>query len=101
MIQVGAGLHFKSSVNYVGNNTLIVTRYFADHAALKAYDKIIVNREEEYAANTLWVNEVLITPKGFADTKAKLEKLGLKILELDVSEMQKMDGGLTCLSLRF
>ena len=101
VIPVGAGLHFKSSVNYVGKNTLIVTRDFSKHEALKAYDKIVVNREEEYAANVLWVNDYLLVPRGFPDTKTKLEALDLEIIELDVSEMQKMDGGLTCLSLRF
>ncbi len=101
MIQVGAGLHFKSSVNYVGNDTLIVTRDFTNHEALKAYDTIIVNREEEYAANVLWINDYLIVPRGFPDIKAKLKTLDLEIIELDVSEMQKMDGGLTCLSIRF
>jgi dimethylargininase len=40
-------------------------------------------------------------PKGFPGTKTKLQSLGLPIIELDVSEMQKMDGGLTCLSIRF
>ena len=101
MIPVGAGLHFKSSVNYVAQNALIVTRDFADHEALKAYEKIVVNREEEYAANVLRVNDYLLVPRGFPDTKTKLSALDLKIIELDVSEMQKMDGGLTCLSLRF
>ncbi len=100
-IQVGAGLHFKSSVNYVGKNCLLVTRDFANHEALTAYDKIIVNKEEEYAANVLWINDYLLAPKGFPDTKAKLKALDLEIIELDVSEMQKMDGGLTCLSIRF
>ncbi len=101
MIPVGAGLHFKSSVNYVAPNTLIVTRDFADHEALTAYEKIVVNREEEYAANVLRVNDYLLVPRGFPDTQTKLRALDLEIIELDVSEMQKMDGGLTCLSLRF
>ena len=101
MIQVGAGLHFKSSVNYVGKNTLIVTADFANHRALKAYDKIIVSAEEQYAANVLWINDYLLAPRGFSDTTTKLKALDLEIIELDVSEMQKMDGGLTCLSLRF
>ena len=100
-IQVGAGLHFKSSVNYVGKNSILVTEDFAGHEALGAYDRIIINKEEEYAANTLWINDVLITPKGFPATRAKLDILGLEIIELDVSEVRKMDGGLTCLSLRF
>jgi len=100
-IQVGAGLHFKSSVNYGGKNSILVTRDFTSHAALKGYGKIIVNKEEEYSANTLWINDHLLMPKGFPGTKTKLKRLGLPIIELDVSEMQKMDGGLTCLSIRF
>ncbi len=101
IIPVGAGLHFKSSVNYAGKNTLIVTRDLASHTALEGYDKIVVSKKEEYAANILWANDYLIVPRGFADTKKKLSALNLEIIELDVSEMQKMDGGLTCLSIRF
>jgi dimethylargininase len=61
----------------------------------------MVGNEESYAANTLWINDHLLMPKGFPRTKTKLKRLGLPIFELDVSEMQKMDGGLTCLSIRF
>jgi dimethylargininase len=100
-IQVGARLHFKSSVNYVGKNSLLVTQDFASHEALNATDKIIVDKEEEYSANTLWINDHLLMPRGFPGTKTKLKSLDLPIIELDVSEMQKMDGGLTCLSIRF
>ena len=100
-IPVGAGLHFKSSVNYVGKNTVIVTQDFAQHPSLSAYEKIVVHPEETYAANTLWINDHLLVAKGFPNTIKKLEVLGLPIIELDVSEMQKMDGGLTCLSIRF
>jgi dimethylargininase len=100
-LQVSAGLHFKSSVNYAGNNTLLITECFSGHKAFGEYNKIIVNRAEEYAANVLWINGHLLIPKGFPDTKTKLETLDLNIIELDVSEMRKMDGGLTCLSIRF
>jgi len=100
-IPVGAGLHLKSSVNAVADNTLLVTADFAIHPAFKSYDRIIVEAEEAYAANTLRVNDHLLVPRGFPRTAEKLFRLGLKIIELDVSEMQKMDGGLTCLSIRF
>jgi dimethylargininase len=100
-IPVGAGLHLKSSINYLGNNTLIVTEEFAHKEALKGYDKIIVDVDEVYAANTLWINDHLLTPKGFPNTRKKLDALGLEIIELDMSEARKMDGGLTCLSIRF
>ena len=100
-VEVGAGLHFKSSVNYLGQNHILVTQAFRKHPALSRYDKIIVDRKEEYAANTLWINDHLLIPSGFPRTREKLSRLGQKIIELDVSEMQKMDGGLTCLSIRF
>jgi len=98
---VDSGLHLKSSVNYIGKNRLLITDTFADCEEFKDYDTIIINETEEYAANTLFINNTLITPKGFPSTIKKLKSTGFDIIELDVSEMRKMDGGLTCLSLRF
>ena len=100
-VAVGAGLHFKSSVNYVGKNTLLVTGDFAGHEQLKGYDTIVVDRTESYAANTLFINDHLLIPRGYPDTRKKLEGLGFEIIELDTSEVRKMDGGLTCMSIRF
>lgn len=100
-VPVGAGLHFKSSVNYVGRNTLLVTPDFAGKEQLKRYDQIVLDRAETYAANTLLVNEHLLIPAGYPKTQQQLERLGLKMVELEISEVRKMDGGLTCMSLRF
>jgi dimethylargininase len=100
-IGVKAGLHLKSSVNYVGKNTLLITEDLADQDAFSDYEKIVLERGEEYAGNTLLINDHLIMPKGFPKTKKKLLAVGYEIIELDVSEVQKMDGGLTCMSLRF
>ncbi len=100
-VPVAAGLHFKSSVNAVGRNTLLTTQAFADHPALAGFHRIVVSPQEEYAANTLHVNGHLIMPAGFPDTFKRLQALGEPVIELDTSEFRKMDGGLTCLSLRF
>jgi len=100
-VLVEAGLHLKSSVNYIGQNTLLITERLAGRNEFKGYDKIIVDKTEEYAANTLLINNSLITPKGFPNTMKKFEPRGFDIIELDVSEVRKMDGGLTCMSLRF
>ncbi len=100
-IPVEAGLHFKSSVNFVGKNTLLVTEEFSNHKALDGFDKIVVDRAESYAGNTLLINERLLIPKGFPKTFEKLASLGFEMIALDMSEFQKMDGGLTCLSIRF
>jgi len=100
-ISVGEGLHLKSSVNFVGKNTLILTPPFQSLNLFDGFDKIVLDEKEAYAANTLWVNDSLIMPEGFPAAKEKLSRMGLPIIELDVSEVAKMDGGLTCLSLRF
>lgn len=100
-VNVEAGLHLKSSVNCIGHHTLLITERFADHKEFKNYDTIIVDKAEEYAANTLLINNSLITPKGFPFTRKKLGTMAHAIIELDISEARKMDGGLTCMSLRF
>lgn len=100
VIEVAAGLHLKSSLNFVGNNTMLVTADFAGHPAIAGFDQIVCPAGEEYAANTLLMNGTLIMPTGYARTRTLLEPLGLPIVELDTSEYRKMDGGLTCLSLR-
>jgi dimethylargininase len=100
-VAVGAGLHFKSGVTYVGGNTLLVTTDFAHSEQLKGYDQIVTESIEDYAANTLLVNEHLLMPAGFPRTRKQLESLGFKIIELETSEVRKMDGALTCMSIRF
>ena len=100
-ISVGEGLHLKSSVNFVGKNTLILTPPFQNLDLFDGFAKIVLDEAETYAANTLRVNDSLIMPAGFPATKEKLSSVGLPIIELGVSEIAKMDGGLTCLSLRF
>ena len=99
-VPVEVGLHLKSSINYVGKNTLLLTAPFQNLVLFDSYTRIILDEKEVYAANTLWINNTLIMPKGFPIARKKLSALNLPIIELDVSEVAKMDGGLTCLSLR-
>jgi dimethylargininase len=100
-VPVARGLHFKSSVNGRGGKVLLMVEEFAKRPELASYRRIVVPPEEAYAANTLWVNGTLITPRGFPKTRARLDALNVPVVELDASEARKMDGGLTCMSLRF
>lgn len=99
-IPVAAGLHLKSSVNLVGPNTLVLTRSFAARAELADFEQIVVDEAEAYAANTLWVNDHLLVAAGFPKLAKTLRDRGFEVIELDMSEVAKMDGGLSCLSLR-
>jgi len=101
ILPVGEGLHLKSSINYLGQERVLVTQDFVDLEILAGFEKVIAPDEEVYAANTLWINDTLLTPHGFPKTHALLMDAGLPVIEMPASEMEKMDGGLTCLSLRF
>jgi dimethylargininase len=100
-IPLAAGLHLKSSVNGLAEDTLLVTAEFAGRSELAGFAKIVVPDGEEYAANTLWINGTLLTPEGYPRTRELLLGMGYSLVELATSEMRKLDGGLTCLSLRF
>jgi len=100
MVSVEKGLHLKSSVNHLGGRLLLVSPEYADHEAFRSHEKIVVEEEERGASNVLRVNDHLIMHPGFPRTRARLGRLGLPILEVDVSEARKMGGGLTCMSLR-
>lgn len=99
-VPVAAGLHFKSSVNEVGE-ALLVTSDFLNRPELSGHECLAVPAGEEYAGNVLGINDHLLVPAGFPGVHGLLEGRGHKLVVLEMSEMQKMDGGLTCLSLRF
>jgi dimethylargininase len=100
-VPVESGLHLKSSVNTLGGVNLAVTPDFSSRKEFRGYDLLVLDPGEEYAANVLWINGTLLIPAGSPRARQKYERLGLPILEIETSEMRKMDGGLTCLSLRF
>ena len=100
IVDVPEALHFKSSVNFVDENTLLVTQtcYWLD--CLSDYRKLVVQEGEEYSANVVWINGTLLIPAGYPGTRRLLAENGFQAIEMPVSEISKMDGGLTCLSLR-
>jgi dimethylargininase len=94
-------LHLKSGVSYIGNNTLVVMEEMAGWEAFAGYELIRVAGEECYAANCVRVNDRVLVAAGYPRVSAELTARGFDPLVLDMSEFRKMDGGLSCLSLRF
>ena len=99
-IPVQTVLHLKTGITYIGKNTVLAIDEFKEHHAFRKFTTIAV-ASEDYAANCLVINDTLLTPTGFPRTKKKLQSLGYNILEVPMSEFQKMEGGLTCLSLLY
>jgi dimethylargininase len=94
-------LHLKSGVTYLGEGRFAAIEALAGHAALRGAEVFVVEAEESYASNCLRVNDRVLFPLGFPRLAERLSLAGYRLELLDVSEFQKMDGGLTCLSLRF
>ncbi|MCP5063048.1 MAG: N(G),N(G)-dimethylarginine dimethylaminohydrolase [Ignavibacteriae bacterium] len=94
-------LHLKTGVAYLENNNLLAYGEFLDEEELNNFNIIEIDEDESYAANCIWVNNHVVVPKGFPKTRDKIVNAGYSIIEVDVSEFRKLDGGLSCLSLRF
>jgi dimethylargininase len=65
------------------------------------YHILEIDEQESYAANCIWVNGRVLVAKGYPHTSKTISESGYPVIELDVSEFRKLDGGLSCLSLRF
>ena len=94
-------LHLKSGISSLGNRTLVVMDEMAGNPLFQGYELIRVAKTESYAANCVRVNDRVLVPAGYPLLLADLVRHGFHPLELEMTEFQKMDGGLSCLSLRF
>lgn len=94
-------LHLKSGISHVEGNTLVVMEEMASNPQFSRFELIRVASEESYGANCVRVNDRVLVAEGFPKLTADLRDRGFRPLTLNMSEFRKMDGGLSCLSLRF
>lgn len=100
-IQLEEYLHLKTGVAYLENRVMVACGELLDQPDLESFTILPIPEEESYAANCIWINGTVLVAQGFPQTSRIVQDAGYPILELDVSEFQKLDGGLSCLSLRF
>lgn len=101
VVEFSGMLHLKSGISYLENNTILAIESFSRHPAFSAFNAIPVPDEESYAANSLWINDTVLVPVGYPETLKNIQDAGYNTIGLDMSEFRKLDGGLSCLSLRF
>ena len=94
-------LHLKTGVAYLENNNLLAFGELLAVEEFKNFNIIKVDEDESYSANCIWINDKVVVPNGFPRTRDKINEKGYKTIDIDVSEFRKLDGGLSCLSLRF
>jgi dimethylargininase len=94
-------LHLKSGIAYLGNTRLAVTDNFVGQPQFSEYELVRLNTGEEYAANCVVINDSVLIAAGFPAFEHTLKSLGYRTVPINMSEFQKLDGGLSCLSLRW
>lgn len=94
-------LHLKSGLAYLGGERLLLAETLPQHEEFRRYELTYLGSVEQYAANCVALNGKVLVAAGFDTMKKHLEDLGYQTIALEMSEFQKMDGGLSCLSLRF
>jgi dimethylargininase len=97
-VPVSSVLHLKTGVTHLRDHFILISDFAGYFPASKA---IRLDADEAYCANCLFVNDHILMPKGYPRVKSKLLDLGHTVIEIEMSEFRKMDGGLTCLSLLF
>jgi dimethylargininase len=100
-ISVTGCLHLKSAVTLVAPNTFLVQPAWIASAGFGAGTVIEVDPHEPFAANALLVGDGVIYPAAFPRTRERLEARGVRVVTVDVSELQKAEGAVTCCSVVF
>lgn len=100
-VSVRGCLHLKSAVTAVGDETVLINPAWAPTDEFRGFDLIDVDRGEAYGANIVRVMDRLLYSAAFPRTRERLQRRGFEVMTVDVSEIAKAEGGVTCCSLIF
>lgn len=100
-VEVKGCLHLSTACSYVGRQTMLVNGSWVDTSQIGEFDVIEVPPAEPWAANTVVVDDVVLMPDRYPLTRALLEGRGFRVQTVDISELEKAEAGLSCLSILF
>lgn len=100
-VEVRGCLHLKSGACWAGGNVILANRQWIEANRFRDFKIIDVADDEPSAADVLPIGGVLLVPSNFVHTREILEASGIKVRPIDVSELQKAEAGVTCMSLLF
>lgn len=95
------GLHLKSSATFIDEETILTTQACEAAGLFTRFRQLIVTEGEEAGANVLRVNDTLLVGDRFERTNALLDNEGYNLDPLSTEHIGRIDGALTCLSLRW
>ena len=94
-------LHFKTDCSLLDGETILATKRLDASGCFEGYRVLHTAEGEEAAANSIRFNQFVLCPAGFPRTAEMLSNAGYEVVEISNSECAKLDGGMSCLSLRF
>lgn len=94
-------LHLKSAVTCIGDGLLLLQPEWVDASVFGGMRVVRIDPDEPHAANALRVGDAVVYPQNFPRTEARLRDLGIEVHTVDVSELQKAEGAVTCCSVVF
>jgi dimethylargininase len=98
-VAVDGALHLKSACSYLGGDTILANPSWVDVGVFHGFETIAADPAEPWSASVLRTGETLVMPLGFPRTAAGLRGRGWSVVEIDLSELRKAEGGPTCLSI--
>jgi len=94
-------MHIKSHLTYLGKDTVLLNERYVTHPCLELYRKIVLQREESFSANAIALDDVVVMSIRHKKTGELVKEAGFEVIHLNMSEFEKCDGALTCLSIIF
>jgi dimethylargininase len=98
-VEVRGCLHLKSAVTQIGAQTVLINPQWVDRSRFANLDCVEIDPSEPHAANGLMIGDALLYPEAFPRTTERLRRRGLQLELLDLSELAKAEGAVTCCSL--
>ena len=98
-VEMSDCLHLKTAVTRVDDKTLLINTKWVDPANFAGFGLIEIDASEPFAANCLPVQGKIIYPTTFPKTRKRLENKGYEIVPVELSELAKAEGAVTCCSL--
>jgi dimethylargininase len=100
-VEMEGCLHLKTACSYVGRGAVLANRAWVDAGRFDGVEVIDVPPEEPWGANAVAVAGAVVVPASFPQTRALLEARGFDVRAVDVSELQKAEAGVSCMSVLF
>jgi dimethylargininase len=100
-VRVEGCVHLKSGCSYIGRDTMVINPRWVDVRALGGFDYIEVPADEPFGANTITVHDTVIVAASCPRTADAIARAGFSVITVDISEFEKAEGGVSCLSLLF